>query len=144
MNSWEMGVSTSLTFPRVVFPRMGKREFDAADRALIYRTTGGKHKYILGDCPVLVDDSIIAFREAVRDILALPYGEIAQMRVIGTRQLVEEQLELVALAARLKPKDAMDVWRYYGNSRPEAIPDMELVEFKNSVKTRKDGRRADG
>ena len=28
MNSWEMGVSTSLTFPRVVFPRLGKMEFD--------------------------------------------------------------------------------------------------------------------
>ena len=24
MNSWEMGVSTSLTFPRVVFPHWGK------------------------------------------------------------------------------------------------------------------------
>lgn len=28
MNSWEMGISTSLTFPRVVFPRLGKMEFD--------------------------------------------------------------------------------------------------------------------
>lgn len=28
MNSWEMGVSSALTFPRVVFPRLGKREFD--------------------------------------------------------------------------------------------------------------------
>ena len=28
MNSWEMGISTSLTFPRVVFPRWGKKEFD--------------------------------------------------------------------------------------------------------------------
>ena len=28
MNSWEMGLSTSLTFPRVVFPRWGKMEFD--------------------------------------------------------------------------------------------------------------------
>ncbi len=28
MNSWEMGLSTALTFPRVVFPRWGKQEFD--------------------------------------------------------------------------------------------------------------------
>lgn len=28
MNSWEMGLSTSLTFPRVVFPRFGGREYD--------------------------------------------------------------------------------------------------------------------
>ena len=28
MNSWEMGVSTALTFPRVVFPSFGGREYD--------------------------------------------------------------------------------------------------------------------
>lgn len=28
LNSWEMGFSTSLAFPRVVFPRLGKREYD--------------------------------------------------------------------------------------------------------------------
>lgn len=28
MNSYELGVSTALTFPRVVFPRMGDREYD--------------------------------------------------------------------------------------------------------------------
>ena len=28
MNSYELGLSTSLTFPRVVFPRMGDREYD--------------------------------------------------------------------------------------------------------------------
>lgn len=28
MNSWEMGLSTALTFPRVVFPHLGKLEFD--------------------------------------------------------------------------------------------------------------------
>ena len=28
MNSYEMGVSTSLMFPRIVFPRMGDREYD--------------------------------------------------------------------------------------------------------------------
>ncbi|MDD3039323.1 BamA/TamA family outer membrane protein [Bacteroides sp.] len=28
MNSWEMGASTALTFPRVLFPNLGKREFD--------------------------------------------------------------------------------------------------------------------
>lgn len=28
MNSYELGISTSLIFPRVVFPRMGDREYD--------------------------------------------------------------------------------------------------------------------
>lgn len=126
-----------LTGPEVIEEVMGKKEFDSSDRALIYRTTGGKQKYILGDCALLVEDSIMAFREAVRDTLALPYAQIAAMRVIGDEALVEEQLELVALAAALKPKDAMDLWRHYGNPQPEAIPDMDLDTFKNTVFTRK-------
>ena len=32
MNSYEYGISTSLTFPRVVFPRMGDREYDSRPR----------------------------------------------------------------------------------------------------------------
>ena len=28
LNSWEMGASTSLMFPRVVFPQFGDREYD--------------------------------------------------------------------------------------------------------------------
>lgn len=28
LNSWELGINSGLTFPRVVFPRLGKREYD--------------------------------------------------------------------------------------------------------------------
>ena len=28
MNSWEMGIPTSLTFPRVVFPALGEKGID--------------------------------------------------------------------------------------------------------------------
>ncbi|MGL6199423.1 MAG: biotin-independent malonate decarboxylase subunit beta [Lachnospiraceae bacterium] len=128
-----------LTGPEVIEEVMGKKEFDSADRALIYRTTGGKHKYIMGDCAYLVKDSIGAFRYQIEQVLQMPYEEIQKLRSIGTAELVEEQLQLVALAAELNPKDARDVWEYFGNEEPERIPDMFYDEFMQEVKIRQRG-----
>ncbi|MFO5861153.1 biotin-independent malonate decarboxylase subunit beta, partial [Klebsiella pneumoniae] len=50
-----------LTGPEVIEQEMGRSEFDASDRALVFRTTGGKHKYIVGDCNYLIADSLNAF-----------------------------------------------------------------------------------
>jgi hypothetical protein len=38
-----------LTGPEVIEQEMGKDEFDASNKALVYRTTGAKHKYIIQD-----------------------------------------------------------------------------------------------
>jgi malonate decarboxylase beta subunit len=128
-----------LTGPEVIEEVMGKHEFDASDRALIYRTTGGKHKYVLGDCAYLVDDSFQGFRDRLVEILTMPYQEIEAKRTIGTMELVNEQLGLVGLAAKLKPKDARDVWAYFGNEESDELADMSYAQFMDSVKTRKGG-----
>lgn len=122
-----------LTGPEVIEEVMGKREFDASDRALIYRTTGGKNKYILRDSAFLVKDSISAFRGQLMEILGMSYEKIQQYRSIGTCELVEEQLELVEQAAEWKPRDATDVWRELGNQDSEKIPDLEYDEFLETV-----------
>lgn len=123
-----------LTGPEVIEEELGKDEFDASDRALVYRTTGGRHKYIMGDCNELVDDSIGAFRFALDGLLAKPYEEIAMLSSIGSLAKVESQLKWVDLCVRLSPKDAMDVWRNAGNEAPEELVDMPLDVFLKSVK----------
>ena len=128
-----------LTGPEVIEEVMGKREFDSSNRALIYRTTGGKHKYIMGDCAYLVDDSFQGFRSRLIEILKMPYEEIAAKRSIGSMELVSEQVDLVRLASELKPKDARDVWTHFGNTDSYMIPNMTYAEFMNSAKTRKGG-----
>ena len=47
-----------LTGPEVIEQEMGKDEFDASNKALVYRTTGAKHKYIIQDCNYPVEDKI--------------------------------------------------------------------------------------
>lgn len=125
-----------LTGPEVIEEAMGKKEFDASDKGLIYRITGGKHKYIMRDAAYLVEDSVGAFRRQVSDVLQMPYVEIAAHRCIGSRELVEEQLALVRLAAELDPKDATDVWAYYGNENSGRIQDMDYDTFMQEVKVR--------
>jgi malonate decarboxylase beta subunit len=123
-----------LTGPEVIEEELGKDEFDASDRALVYRTTGGRHKYIMGDCNYLVADSVAAFRESLLKVLAKPYAEIAALGCIGSLEKVESQLKLVDLCVATAPKDAKDVWKSAGNQNPEELTDMPLDEFLNTVK----------
>ena len=125
-----------LTGPEVIEQEMGKDEFDASDKSLIYRTTGGKHKYIMGDCNVLVGDTMGEFKAAVEKLAALPYDEIRKYNRIGSPEKVAEQIELVKLAAQLNPADSTDVWKYYGNDEADAYEDMPLSEFMSKVKRR--------
>lgn len=122
-----------LTGPEVIEKEMGKDEFDASDRALVYRTTGGKHKYIIGDCNYLVDDAIGAFRKQVEEVLAQPLSRIEECRRIGSLEKVEQQLAQVRLSVSLKPKDSLDVWDYAGNSEPEKLINLNVDEFLSQV-----------
>ena len=123
-----------LTGPEVIQTEMGKDEFDASDRAMIFRTTGGKHKYILGDANYLVDKKVSDFYAALAKVADLPMDDIAKMRRIGSLPLVEKQLKLVELSVKLQPKDSKDVWKYAGNPDPQKIADASYADFMKDVK----------
>lgn len=125
-----------LTGPEVIEQEMGKDEFDASNKALVYRTTGAKHKYIIGDCNYLVEDTIAAFKAALTEIADISMDDIEKMRRIGSLQLVQEQQGLVKLIADMQPKDSMDLWKYYGNDNPSELPEISVAEFLKVVKRR--------
>lgn len=129
-----------LTGPEVIEEAMGKKEFDASDKGLIYRITGGKHKYIMGDAAYLVEDTIGAFRRQLAAVLGMTYEEIQSHRSIGSLALAEEQLALVKLAAEMKPRDATDVWAYFGNTQSREIPDLPYDRFMQEIKRRPEVR----
>ena len=54
----------SVSGPEVIETNKGVEEFDSRDRALVWRTMGGKHRYLIGGANRFVDDSCAAFREA--------------------------------------------------------------------------------
>ena len=118
-----------LTGPEVIEQEMGKDEFDSADRSLVYRTTGGKHKYIMRDANYLVEDTLGDFHDQLAAIMEAPYDEIVKGRRIGSEEPVDEQLALAELSVEMAPKDARDVWAYFGNEDVEQIPEMTTAEF---------------
>jgi malonate decarboxylase beta subunit len=125
-----------LTGPEVIEQEMGKEEFDSSNKALIYRTTGAKHKYIIQDCNYLVEDTIGAFHDTLGEIAGKGMNEIEEMRRIGSLPLVREQQELVKLVGDMQPKDSMDLWKYFGNENPSQLPEMSTAEFLETVKRR--------
>lgn len=126
-----------LTGPEVVEQEMGREEFDASDRALVWRTTGGRHRYLLRDANYLVQDRIGAFREQLQQVLALDAAGLEAMRRIGSRPLIEEQLRLVQAAVAAGVRDSRDLWQLFGNPDPDRLPDLPLAAFLAGARRRR-------
>ena len=62
----------AMSGPEVIEASHGVEEFDSRDRALVWRTTGGRHRVESGDCDRLVDDDVAAFRTAAIDAITTP------------------------------------------------------------------------
>ncbi len=75
----------AMSGPEVIETAHGVEEYDARDRARIWRNCGGKQRYLLGDCQVLVPDQIAAFRAAALAQLAQlsQLGQLDQARQSG-------------------------------------------------------------
>lgn len=55
--------------PVVIEKWMGRKAYDSANRALVWKTSGGKTKYLLGDAEALVHDQAAAVRDALTGLL---------------------------------------------------------------------------
>lgn len=122
----------AMSGPEVIETASGVEEFDSRDRALVWRTTGGKHRYLLGDCQTVVADDIGAFRQAATDAM----HTCRQNSVALTLAALEA--EQAMLVARLQDfgaqSEPMEIWRRIGIDNPEAVPMLEAVEFTELVK----------
>jgi malonate decarboxylase beta subunit len=109
--------------PDVIEATRGVEELDAADRALVWRTYGGKHRYLLGEADRLVEDDVAAFRAAAIALLERP-------RPLSLDALEREH---ALLAGRLRDlgasQDAADAWRALGVPDPEHVPLLEVEPF---------------
>ncbi|MGX4643626.1 biotin-independent malonate decarboxylase subunit beta [Massilia sp. SYSU DXS3249] len=117
----------AMSGPEVIETAHGVEEFDSRDRALVWRTTGGKHRYLLGDCQVLVPDDTTAFRQAaIEAIAAARAGEVAL--TLAGLEAEQDMLErrLADFGDQLEP---MDVWRALGVPDPAAVPMLEADAF---------------
>ena len=117
----------ALSGPDVIETVAGVEEFDARDRALVWRVTGGKHRLLMGDCDTLVDDDVDAFRNAAADAI--------ERGVAGapTRaSLAEQYRELAERARRFAGmRDGLEAWRALGVRDADAISMLTAEETMN-------------
>ena len=110
--------------PEVIEASHGVEEFDSRDRAQVWRTTGGKHRWITGDCDALVDDDVAEFRTAA-------IAALGQHRPLNLPAL---QAEHCLLAARLAQApagaDAVALWRQLGVAQAEHVPDLDAAAVR--------------
>lgn len=113
--------------PEVIETVMGVEEFDSRDRALVWRTTGGKHRYLLGEADKLVDDDISAFRKAAIELLT-------QSASFSLESIEREHERLTnRLDAFGACHDAAEIWEKLGVSAPESLALMDAAEFAATV-----------
>lgn len=115
----------SMSGPEVIESSHGVEEFDSRDRALVWRTTGGKHRFLMGDCEFLVGDDVKAFRAAA-------IGLLGQSRALTLQLLLEEHRVLTdRLQSAGSCRDATDIWQSMGVAHSERVTDMEAAEVQD-------------
>ena len=113
----------SVTGPEVIETNRGAEEFDSKDRALVWRVTGGKHRYLIGVADIFAEDSGDAFRQAALEALSRP----ATLDIVV---LEHEQRRLEQRLSRLGGlQEPRDIWLALGVTRPEAVPALSSDAF---------------
>ena len=117
----------AMSGPEVIETASGVEEFDSRDRALVWRTTGGKHRYLLGDCQALVADSVAEFRQAAIDAVA---AWRARPTALTLHELEQEQALLGERIERFGAmSEPLEVWAALGVERPSDIPMLDAAQF---------------
>ena len=117
----------AMSGPEVIETSHGVEEFDSRDRALVWRTTGGKHRYLLGEVTELVADDIGAFRAAA-------IGLLDTVPDLGLEALEREHDRLGQRLHRFGGcRDALEIWRLLGIDDPERLPLLEAADFLATV-----------
>lgn len=121
-----------LSGPEVIETSVGVQEFDSRDRALVWRTVGGKHRYLLREADALVPDSIEAFRQAL-------ITRMGGARVpLDLATLEAEHALLKSRVTRFIDKaDSLEIWADLGLAEPERLPELACEEFLRRTEKRR-------
>jgi malonate decarboxylase beta subunit len=111
--------------PEVIETNVGVQEFDSRDKALVWRTTGAKNRYLLGIVTKLVEDHIPDYRAALAEYLKSPAPS-------PSTDLAPLEAAVGVLRQRLdsfgQARDAREIWKAMGIAEPNQVPDMTAAE----------------
>ena len=117
----------AMSGPEVIEASHGVEEFDARDRALVWRTTGGKHRWLTGDCDVLVEDDVEAFRTAAIDGLDAS-RPVTLEALEAEHALLSDRLR--RMAEPPEGDDAVALWIRLGVDHAERVGDLDVAAVR--------------
>jgi len=117
----------SVSGPEVIETIMGVEAFDSRDRALVWRTTGGKNRFLFGKFARLVSDHIPDFRSALIGALTprVPDSAASLRRDL---ERLQSRLDLYG-----KDTDARQIWAQMGLDAAK-VPEMSAAELEATAK----------
>ena len=118
----------AMSGPEVIEASHGVDEFDSRDRALVWRTTGGKHRWLTGDCDALLEDDVAAFRAAAIESLASPAAEVTLERLESEHAMLASRLDLLSEA--IDGDDAITLWSRLGFPDASRVTEMNVDEVR--------------
>jgi malonate decarboxylase beta subunit len=119
----------AMSGPEVIETANGVEEFDSRDRALVWRTTGGKHRYLLGDCQMLVADDSSAFRQAAFDLAQECHAHAGGIGLTLATLETEQQLLQDRIDSFGQAADPLDIWASIGVADAARLPMLEAEAF---------------
>lgn len=127
----------AMSGPEVIETAGGVEEFDARDRALVWRVTGGKHRYLMGDAQAIVPDDIHAFRAAALQLADAARGAGTELTLAA---LEAEQRMLAGRIERFGAlEDPLEVWEGMGVEDPHSVPLLETDPFRELADRHREG-----
>jgi malonate decarboxylase beta subunit len=110
--------------PEVIETNRGVEEFDSRDRALVWRTMGGKHRRLLGGAEVFADDTAESFRRAALDLIGAPPARFDLDTLKREQARLEERLQRFGACA-----DAIDIWKAEGITAAASVAGLPADQF---------------
>jgi len=117
----------AMSGPEVIETANGVEEFDSRDRALVWRTTGGKHRYLLSDCDIVVADDIGTFRQAAFDAIQTCYNHEIKLTLAALeteQRMLQQRIDRYGTLS-----EPMDIWDQLGVPDPANVPILETEAF---------------
>lgn len=110
--------------PEVIESCRGVEEFDSMDRALVWRTMGGKHRYLIGGADHFALDTAASFRAAAQRAL-----DQSSQLTLATLRREQTRLE-TRLEALGNFSEAPAIWAALGIANASEMPEQPTAEFE--------------
>ena len=115
----------ALSGPEVIETIKGVEEFDSKDRALVWRVTGGKTRYLLDHVDFLVADDVDDIKQGILEALAEPAITLdlayLQQRQAGLQQQYDQWFG---------QKDSTPIWQAMHIDNPESIAMLSAEQIR--------------